>query len=180
MDLRRGGGERCNGARGGAWQQPAPTNIPEMFENSGTRRQRIRHCNTRRRGRHYKGRAPSAGADRERERPREAPAISAPPPPAPREKDTRRLGPHLTALRAHSIRLLARSLASVSPRSPRLLLRATMSSSTIKTLAVAVTLLHLTRLVSWTFFFFLNHRFPIRPSRPLPPGPDLSQQGKLD
>lgn len=32
-------GERCNGARGGAWQQPAPTNIPEMFENSRTRRQ---------------------------------------------------------------------------------------------------------------------------------------------
>lgn len=81
--------KRCNGARGGAWQQPAPTSIPEMFQNSGTRRQSRRHCNTRRRCRPYKRRALRAAADRERERPRAAPAPSAPPREGPRQKDVR-------------------------------------------------------------------------------------------
>lgn len=98
----------------------------------------------------YKGRAPGAGADRERERLREALATSVPPPPEPRETDARSLGPSLTALPEHPIPLLTALLASVSLRSSRLFLRATMSSSTARALAVAVTLLHLTRLVSWT------------------------------
>ncbi|CAO2600354.1 CCN family member 1 [Lemmus lemmus] len=120
-----------------------------MFENSGTRRQSRRHCNTRRRGSEaggYKRRAPGAGADRERERPREALAISAPAPPKPREKDALSLGPNLIALPEHPIPLLTGLLDSVSPHSPRLFQRATMNSGTAKALAVAVTLLHLTRL----------------------------------
>lgn len=150
----RRGGERCNGARGGAWQQPAPTNIPEMFENSGTRRQSYVTATRGAEAGIIKGGLPAPG---------QTVSESAPEKRLPslrllrqhlEEKDTRRLGPRLTALRAHSIPLLAGLLASVSPRSPRFPLRATMSSSTARALAVAVTLLHLIRLVSWTFFFF--------------------------
>lgn len=108
----------------------------------------------------YKRRALGAWADRERERPRAAPAPSAPPakdlerrtpsplPPRPSPlcqpaQRTRRPEPAAPALL-----LRPGVLASSLPRSPGLLLRATMSSRTARTLAFAVTLLHLARLVS--------------------------------
>lgn len=72
-----------------------------MFENSGTRRQSLRHCNTRRPAGRYKRRALSAWADRERERPRATPVPSAPLPKRPRQKDAR------SPLAAPTPRLLA-------------------------------------------------------------------------
>lgn len=75
---------------------------------------------------------------------------SAPAPPKPREKDALSLCPSLIALPEHPIPLFTGLLDSVSQHSPRLFQRATMSSSTARALAVAVTLLHLSRLVSWT------------------------------
>lgn len=111
----------------------------------------------------YKGRAPGAGADCERESPRGATVASAP---EPRERDASRFGPRLAALPEHPIPLLTTGLlTSVSPCSSRFLLRATMSSSTARALAVAVTLLHLTRLVSWAFLFvFFKSPLPCPPS----------------
>lgn len=116
----------------------------------------------------YKRRALDAWADRERERPRAAPAPFAPPREGPQEKDAcsplaapalallppgpppRRTDRSLSRLpdpRTRPRLLRTRVSASLLPRSSGLL-RATMSSRTARTLAFAVTLLHLARLVS--------------------------------
>lgn len=72
-----------------------------MFENSGTRRQSLRHCNTRRPAGPYKRRALRAWADRERERPRATLVPSAPLRKGPRQEDAR------SPLAAPAPRLLA-------------------------------------------------------------------------